>query len=72
MAIRVLIVDDHAVVRKGLRMYLGADPEFEVVGEARDGREGVALAHELKAEVVLMDLLMPVHGRHQCDRGHPS
>ena len=60
MAIRVLIVDDHGVVRKGLRMYLGADPEFEIVGEARDGREAVALAHELKPRVVLMDLLMPV------------
>ena len=60
MAIRVLIADDHGVVRQGLRMYLGLDPELEVVGEAANGAEALHLAHELKPDVVLMDLLMPV------------
>ncbi len=59
MAIRILVADDHGVVRKGLRMYLGSDPDLEIVGEARDGREAVALAQQLKPDVVLMDLLMP-------------
>ena len=60
MAIRVLIVDDHSVVRQGLRMFLGSDPELEIVGEARDGAEALRLAHQLHPDVVLMDLLMPV------------
>ena len=60
MPIRVLITDDHGVVRQGLRMFLGSDPELEVVGEARDGVEALSLAHTLRPDVVLMDLLMPV------------
>ena len=59
MPIRVLIADDHDVVRQGLRTYLELDPELEVVGEAADGREAVHLAHRLRPNVVLMDLLMP-------------
>jgi two-component system, NarL family, response regulator LiaR len=59
MAIRVLIADDHSVVREGLRMFLGLDPDIAVVGEAGDGEEAVRLAHHLKPEVVLMDVLMP-------------
>jgi two-component system, NarL family, response regulator LiaR len=59
MAIRILIVDDHAVVRQGLRMFLALDPELDVVGEAGDGVEAVAQAHALRPDVVLMDLLMP-------------
>lgn len=57
--IRVLIVDDHAVVRTGLRTFLGLQPDLEVVGEAADGSEGVAMARRLEPDVVLMDLLMP-------------
>ena len=60
MAIRVLIADDHSVVRQGLRMFLGADPELEIIGEARDGAEALDLAQKLGPDVVLMDLLMPV------------
>ncbi len=57
--IRVLIVDDHAVVRSGLRVFLDLQPDIEVVGEAADGSEGVAVARRLEPDVVLMDLLMP-------------
>jgi DNA-binding NarL/FixJ family response regulator len=60
VAIRILIADDHTVVRQGLRMFLGDDPEFEVVGEAANGAEAVKLAHQLNPDIVLMDLLMPV------------
>lgn len=59
MAIRILIADDHAVVRQGLRMFLELDAELEVVGEASDGLEAVARAHELQPDVVVMDILMP-------------
>lgn len=59
MTIRILLADDHHVVRQGLRMYLALDPQLEIVGEAADGEEAVARAHELKPDVILMDLLMP-------------
>ena len=62
MAIRVLITDDHKVVRQGLRMFLGLDPEIEVVAEAENGAEAIERAKQLRPDVVLMDLLMPVMG----------
>lgn len=57
--IRVLIADDHLVVRQGLRMILDTEDDFEVVGDADDGSKAVALAEELQPDVVLMDLRMP-------------
>ncbi len=59
MAIRILIADDHDVVRQGLRMFLKPDRELEIVGEASNGAEALKLARALKPDVVLMDLLMP-------------
>jgi NarL family two-component system response regulator LiaR len=58
--IRLLIADDHAVVRQGLRMFLGADPDLEIIGEAQNGAEAYRLAIQLRPDVVLMDILMPV------------
>ena len=58
--IRVLITDDHEIVRHVLKMFLQTDSDFEVVGEAGDGREAVQKARELVPDVVVMDLLMPV------------
>ena len=60
MPIRILIADDHAVVRQGLKMFLGLDDEFAIIGEATNGAEAVNLARDLQPDVVLMDLLMPV------------
>ena len=57
--IRVLLVDDHAIVRKGVRALLLTEPDVEVVGEAEDGASAVAAADRLKPDVILMDLVMP-------------
>lgn len=59
MAIRILIADDHAVVRSGLRALLRADSELEVVGEAEDGSETLRLAETLHPDMVLLDITMP-------------
>ncbi|MEJ2211087.1 MAG: response regulator transcription factor [Anaerolineae bacterium] len=58
-SIRVLIADDHSIVRRGLCALLATEPGIEVVGEARDGQEAVAEAHRLAPDVILMDLVMP-------------
>jgi len=60
MSIRILIVDDHGVVRQGLKMFLALDDDLEIVGEAQNGEEAIFLVKELLPDVVLMDLLMPV------------
>ncbi|WP_333770081.1 response regulator transcription factor [Streptomyces sp. IBSBF 2435] len=57
--IRVLLVDDHQVVRRGLRTFLEVQGDIEVVGEAADGQEGAARAEELRPDVILMDVKMP-------------
>ena len=59
MTISVLIVDDHAVVRQGLRMLLESQPQIKVAGEAPDGALAVEMAQKLEPDVILMDLLMP-------------
>ncbi|MGO9495367.1 MAG: response regulator transcription factor, partial [Solirubrobacteraceae bacterium] len=57
--ITILVVDDHAVVREGLRTFLGLQEGFEIVGEAADGEEAVEQAEQLDPDVILMDLVMP-------------
>lgn len=57
--IRVLVVDDHPIVRRGLSAEINLDPEMQVVGEAQDGEEAVLLADQLQPDVILMDLVMP-------------
>lgn len=59
MAIRILIADDHHVVRRGLVFFLKTQPEIEIIGEARDGKEAVEMTMKLLPDIVLMDLEMP-------------
>ena len=56
---KILLVDDHQIVRDGLRMCLGGDPNYDVVGEAADGQEAVRMAVELEPDVIIMDVAMP-------------
>ncbi len=58
-AIKVLLADDHTIVRQGLKLILAAQPDFEVVGEAANGREAAELAEKLRPDIVLMDVQMP-------------
>ncbi|HEU4742145.1 MAG TPA: response regulator transcription factor [Meiothermus sp.] len=58
--VRVLLVDDHGVVRQGMKLYLAADSSIEVVGEAKNGQEALSQVEKLEPDVVIMDLLMPV------------
>ena len=60
--IRVMIVDDHAMVRKGLTAFLKSEPTLELVGEAHDGREAIECCEQLHPDVILMDLIMPELG----------
>jgi DNA-binding NarL/FixJ family response regulator len=57
--IRVCIADDHTVVRQGLRVFLSSQPDLQVIGEAGDGTEAVAMARALRPDIVLIDLMMP-------------
>ncbi len=64
---RVLVVDDHAVVRKGLQFFLESNPSFEVVGEAASGEESVTKARQLSPDIILMDVRMPgINGIEAC------
>jgi DNA-binding NarL/FixJ family response regulator len=60
--IRVMIVDDHSVVRKGIEMLLSTEPSIKIVGEAASGQEAIARAKDLKPDVIVMDLVMPEGG----------
>ena len=76
-AIRLLIVDDHPIMRDGLRGVFSDDPDFEVVGEAGDGAEAVRLAQQVEPDVILMDLRMPAMGGVEAitrlrELGHPA
>ena len=59
MAAKILLADDHAIIRQGLRSLLEKQPDIEVVGEVADGRKAIELARELKPDIVIMDITMP-------------
>ncbi|MDQ1301121.1 MAG: two-component system, NarL family, response regulator NreC [Chloroflexota bacterium] len=74
--IRILLVDDHAVVRAGLRMLLGADAELQIVGEAENGAQALRLTDDLVPDVVLMDISMPdmngIEATRRIKEAHPD
>ena len=59
MTVRVIVADDQSIVRAGLSTILNGQPDIEVIGQATDGREAVALAHKLRPDVCLLDIRMP-------------
>jgi DNA-binding NarL/FixJ family response regulator len=59
MPIKILVADDHEVVRQGIRMILGSRPEWEVCGEAVNGQQAVSMAKQLKPDAIIMDIAMP-------------
>ena len=59
MAIRILLADDHGLVRAGIRLMVGAQPDMQIVGESENGRDAVALSRKLSPDIVLMDISMP-------------
>ena len=75
-AIKVYITDDHPIVRRGIKQLLDTEPDIEVVGEATNGREAIADVDQLKPDIVLMDLVMPVmdgiEAIRQIKAGHPQ
>lgn len=74
--IRIVIVDDHAILRSGLRMMLNAQPDITVVGEASAGRQGISEAQRLLPDVILMDITMPdingIEATRQIKQAHPD
>jgi DNA-binding NarL/FixJ family response regulator len=74
--IKVLLADDHTVVRQGLKVLVASEPDFEVVGEAENGRQAVQMAGSLSPDIVVMDIAMPVlnglEATRQITRDHPS
>src|SRR5436190_18539658 len=74
--ISIILVDDHVVVRQGLKALLAAEPDFEVVGEAENGQQAVAIVREKAPDVVVMDVAMPQMNGHAATRqiikAHPS
>jgi len=76
MSIRIILADDHRIVREGLRSLLEGQPDMEVVAEAEDGQEAVQLVRELVPDVVIMDVTMPgvngIMAAHQVMAGYPD
>ncbi len=73
MPVRIIIADDHTILRKGLRLLLEREPDFAVVGEAADGREAVSLSESLHPDIAILDIAMPfLNGIEAAARIHAS